>query len=125
MVQFGLNGDPAVNSRWTHNNLPDDPVTQHNVRGTLTYATAGPATRSTQLFINLGDNRNLDSQGFSPFGKVTEGMDVVDSLYSGYGDMAEQGGGGPSPGLIESRGNDYLTQHFPKLDYIKTATIVQ
>ncbi|HKE23688.1 MAG TPA: peptidylprolyl isomerase [Bryobacteraceae bacterium] len=118
VVQFGLNGDPAVTAKWANMSLPDDPVTQHNVRGTLVYATAGPATRTTQLFINLGNNSaSLDPQGFAPFAKVVEGMDVVDSIYGGYGETPDQG-------LITSRGNDYLTQHFPKLDYIKTATIV-
>ena len=124
VVQFGLNGDPTVNSRWAHATLPDDPVKEHNDRGTLTYATAGPATRTTQLFINLASNRNLDSQGFAPFGKVISGMEVVDSLYGGYGEGAPSGGG-PDQNLVESRGNDYLTEHFPKLDYIKTATIAQ
>jgi len=122
VVQFGLNGDPTVNSRWAHATLPDDPVKEHNDRGTLTYATAGPATRTTQLFINLANNRNLDSQGFAPFGKVISGMEVVDSLYGGYGEGAPSGGG-PDSNLLQSRGNDYLTEHFPKLDYIKTATI--
>ena len=119
VVQFGLNGDPAVTAHWENMSLPDDPVTHHNVPGTIVYATAGPATRTTQLFINLGDNtRSLDSQGFAPFGKVVTGMGVVESIYAGYGETPEQN-------LITSRGNDYLTQHYPKLDYIKTATIVQ
>lgn len=124
VVQFGLNGDPEMNSRWAHASLPDDPVKEHNDKGTLTFATAGPATRTTQLFINLKDNHELDSQGFAPFGKVVSGMDVVESLYAGYGEGAPQGGG-PDQSLIESRGNEYLIQHFPKLDYIKTATIEQ
>jgi cyclophilin family peptidyl-prolyl cis-trans isomerase len=118
VVQFGLAADPGVTAKWSHSSLPDDPVKQHNERGTLTYATAGPATRTTQLFINLADNRRLDADGFAPFGKVISGMDVVDSLYAGYGEAPEQN-------LIESRGNDYLTQHYPKLDYIKGATITQ
>jgi peptidyl-prolyl cis-trans isomerase A (cyclophilin A) len=120
VVQFGLNGDPAVTGHWDNNNLPDDPVKQHNERGTLVYATAGPGTRTTQLFINLANNRSLDSQGFSPFGKVISGMDVVDSLYGGYGEAPSE-----EQNVIKSRGNDYLTQHYPKLDYIKTATIEQ
>lgn len=124
VVQFGLNGDPAVNGHWANSSLPDDPVKQHNDRGMLTYAKAGPASRTTQVFINLRDNRNLDSDGFAPIGKVISGMDVVDSLYGGYGEGAPQGGG-PDQGLVETRGNDYLTQHFPKLDYVKSATIVQ
>lgn len=118
IVQFGLNGDPAVTAHWENMTLPDDPVTHHNVPGTIVYATAGPATRTTQLFINLGDNtRSLDSQGFAPFGNVITGMDVVESIFGGYGETPEQA-------LITSRGNDYLTQHYPKLDYVKSATIV-
>jgi peptidyl-prolyl cis-trans isomerase A (cyclophilin A) len=124
VVQFGLNGDPDMNSRWAHANIPDDPVKEHNTKGTLTYATAGPATRSSQLFINLADNTRLDSDGFAPLGKVITGMDVVESLYAGYGEGSPQGEG-PDQTLVEKRGNDYLTQHFPKLDYIKTATIQQ
>ena len=124
VVQFGLNGDPDVTRRWSRASLPDDPVTQHNDKGTLTYATAGPATRTTQMFINLRDNRQLDSQGFAPFGMVVSGMDVVESLYAGYGEGAPQGGG-PDQSMVEARGNDYLAQHFPRLDYIKTATIEQ
>ena len=90
---------------------------QHNVRGTLVYATAGPNTRTTQLFINLGDNtRSLDGQGFAPFGKVTSGMGAVDSIFPGYGELPQQ----PS---IESQGNGYLQAEFPKLDYVRKATI--
>jgi len=118
VVQFGLNGDPAVTGHWDNNNLPDDPVKEHNDRGTLVYATAGPGTRTTQLFINLGNNRRLDADGFAPFAKVISGMDVVDSLYGGYGEDPDQN-------LIKSRGNAYLNEHYPKLDYIKTATIAE
>jgi peptidyl-prolyl cis-trans isomerase A (cyclophilin A) len=117
IVQFGLNGDPAVNSKWKNMNLVDDPVSKTNSRGTITFATAGAGTRTTQLFINLNNNPGLDSQGFAPFGKVIEGMDVVDQLYAGYGQAPEQGN-------IESQGNQYLKEHFPKLDYIKKATIL-
>jgi peptidyl-prolyl cis-trans isomerase A (cyclophilin A) len=125
VVQFGLNGDPAVSAHWDNMTLPDDPVKHHNVRGTLVYATAGPATRTTQLFINLANNTaQLDRTGFAPFGEVTSGMDVVESLYGGYGEGAPAGAG-PDQDLVKTRGNDYLTQHFPKLDYIKTATIAQ
>lgn len=123
IVQFGINGDPKIHRHWAGLNLPDDPVTQHNVRGTLTYATAGPRTRSTQLFINLKDNSPLDKDGFAPFGKVISGMDVVDKLYSSYGDMPDMGGQGPDPGRIEALGNAYLESQFPRLDYIKKATI--
>ena len=123
VVQFGISGDPKVNRLWSNLNLPDDPVKQHNVRGTISYATSGPNTRSTQVFINLRDNRNsLDSTGFAPFGKVTSGMDVVDSFYNSYGDMPPQGQG-PDPQQIETQGNEYLQNHFPRLDYIKKATI--
>jgi peptidyl-prolyl cis-trans isomerase A (cyclophilin A) len=123
IVQFGINGDPKTNRTWANANVQDDPVKHHNVRGTVVYATAGANTRSTQLFINLRDNsRSLDSQGFEPFGTVVTGMDIVDGLYSGYGEMAPDGEG-PNPGLIESQGNDYLLNHFPRLDYIKKATV--
>jgi peptidyl-prolyl cis-trans isomerase A (cyclophilin A) len=123
VVQFGINGDPQVNRLWSNANLPDDPVKQHNRRGMVTYATAGPNTRSTQLFINLRDNSSsLDRTGFAPFGKVTGGMDVVDSLYSSYGDMPP-GGQGPDATQIEVQGNEYLASHFPRLDYIKKATV--
>jgi peptidyl-prolyl cis-trans isomerase A (cyclophilin A) len=123
VVQFGIAADPKTNRLWSNANIPDDPVEQHNERGMVTFATAGPNTRSTQLFINMKDNRALDSQGFSPIGKVTSGMDVVESLYGGYGEMSPAGGEGPDPSMIESQGNDYLTSRFPRLDYIKKATI--
>ncbi len=125
VVQFGINGDPDTNRLWATANLPDDPVEQHNARGTITFATAGPNTRTTQVFINLRDNREaLDSQGFAPFGKVISGMDTVDYLYSAYGDMPPQGQG-PDPRQLETQGNDYLLNSFPRLDYIKKATITQ
>lgn len=123
VVQFGINGDPKVNRLWSNANLPDDPVKEHNRRGTITFATAGPNTRSTQVFINLRDNSaSLDTTGFAPFGKVTTGMDVVDSFYNSYGDMPPQGQG-PDPTQIEVQGNDYLASHFPRLDFIRKATI--
>jgi peptidyl-prolyl cis-trans isomerase A (cyclophilin A) len=123
VVQFGINGDPKVNRLWSNVSLPDDPVKQRNTRGTVTYATAGPNTRTTQLFINLKDNSAaLDKTGFAPFGKVVSGMDAVESLYSSYGDMSPRGQG-PDPTQIEIQGNDYLASHFPRLDYIKKATI--
>ena len=117
VVQFGLSGNPTISARWHFASIPDDPVEQHNTRGTLTFATAGPNTRTTQLFINFADNLNLDSQGFAPFGKVVEGMGVVDRIYSGYGERPDQG-------AIESQGNAYLASQFPKLDSIARATIV-
>jgi peptidyl-prolyl cis-trans isomerase A (cyclophilin A) len=125
MVQFGISGNPKIAAAWAHQNLRDDPVKSGNKRGRITYAMAGPNTRTTQVFINFRDNSNLDSQGFASFGEVTEGgMDVVDKLYSGYGDMQEMGGHGPSPGKIETEGNAYLDKNFSQLDKIKTATIV-
>jgi peptidyl-prolyl cis-trans isomerase A (cyclophilin A) len=123
IVQFGINGDPKTNRVWANANLRDDPVTHHNVRGTLVYATAGPNTRSTQLFINLRNNTSsLDSQGFAAFGTVVTGMEIVDALYSGYGEMPPDGEG-PDPPKIETQGNDYLLNHFPRLDFIKKATV--
>ena len=122
MAQFGINGDPKISAVWRDANIQDDPVKQSNVRGNLSFATAGPNTRTTQVFINFGDNAGLDGQGFSPFGKVVSGMEVVDSLYNGYGEGAP-GGQGPNQGQVQMQGNAYLEKAFPKLDYIKKATI--
>src|SRR5689334_19989805 len=122
VVQFGLNGDPKVNRLWSNASLPDDPVREHNVKGTVTYAKLGPNSRSTQLFINLKDNRVLDKDGFAPIGKVITGMDVVESLYNSYGDMPPRGQG-PDPAKIETQGAEYLANHFPRLDFIKKVTI--
>jgi peptidyl-prolyl cis-trans isomerase A (cyclophilin A) len=124
MAQFGINGNPELSAVWRDANIKDDPVKQSNTRGTVTFATAGPNTRTTQVFINFGDNAGLDGQGFSPFGKVVSGMDVVDSLYSGYGEGAPNGEG-PDQGRLQAYGNAYLQKSFPKLDYVKTATIVK
>ena len=118
MAQFGINGDPKVTEKWANSNLQDDPVTQHNTRGMVSFATAGPNTRTTQLFINYGDNSRLDATGFSPFGRVMSGMEVVDQFYADYGEDPDQS-------RIESEGNMYLKKEFPKLDYIKTAKIVE
>lgn len=123
MVQFGINGDPAVNTVWQGARIPVDPVKQRNERGYITYAMGGsPDTRTTQVFINFKDNAFLDKSGFAPFGKVTSGMDVVDKLYNGYGEGAPSGKG-PDQGRIQGAGNAYLMKDFPKLDYIKKATI--
>jgi peptidyl-prolyl cis-trans isomerase A (cyclophilin A) len=122
MVQFGVNGNPAISSQWRTARIGDDPVKQSNGRGLITFATAGPNTRTTQVFINYADNSALDRQGFAPFGQVISGMNVVDALYSGYGEGAPSGGG-PEQGRVQSEGNAYLTTAFPKLDYIKSATI--
>jgi peptidyl-prolyl cis-trans isomerase A (cyclophilin A) len=124
VVQFGINGDPATHRRWAPVNIPDDRPTQANARGTLTYAATGmPNSRSTQLFINLHDNsQSLNPQGFAPVGQVIEGMDVVDDLYAGYGEMAPNGPG-PDATQLQIEGNGYLTAKFPHLDYIKKASI--
>jgi peptidyl-prolyl cis-trans isomerase A (cyclophilin A) len=124
MCQFGIHGDPKVAAAWRSAQIPDDPVKGSNTRGAITFATAGPNTRTTQLFINFGNNTGLDRQGFSPFGKVTEGMDVVDKINSEYGEGAPQGRG-PRQDRIQSEGNAYLTKDFPNLDYIKSAEIVK
>jgi len=124
MVQFGISGDPAVSSKWHDQNLPDDPIKQSNKRGFVTFAMAGPNTRTTQVFINYKDNTNLDGMGFSAFGQVTKGMDIVDSLYKGYGEGAPRGAG-PDQGRLQQQGNAYLDTSFPKLDRITQATIVR
>ncbi len=123
MVQFGINGDPAISSQWRSARINDNSVKKSNGRGLITFATAGPNTRTTQVFINYADNAALDGQGFAPFGQVTSGMNVVDALYSGYGEGAPSGSG-PEQGRVQSEGNAYLTSSFPKLDYIKSATVV-
>jgi peptidyl-prolyl cis-trans isomerase A (cyclophilin A) len=123
MVQFGINGDPALNTVWRDARIQRDPVKQSNKRGYITYAMAGsPDTRTTQVFINFGDNSQLDGQGFAPFGRITMGMDVVDKIYSGYGEGAPSGNG-PEQGRIQTEGNAYLTKSFPKMDYVKKTTI--
>ena len=124
MVQFGIHGDPAVSAAWRRANIPDDPVKESNKPGYLTFATAGRNTRTTQLFINYGDNKGLDSQGFSPVGRVIHGMQVVESLYKGYGEGAPNGRG-PDQGRVQGEGNAYLKRDFPNLDYIQSATIVE
>ena len=120
MAQFGINGDPAVNAAWEKQRLLDDaPNMQHNVRGMLTYGTTGqPNSRGTQLFINYKDNSYLDAQGFVPIGQVVEGMEAVDMLNAEYGAAPQN-----QQGRIASEGNKFLQASFPKLDYIKTATI--
>jgi peptidyl-prolyl cis-trans isomerase A (cyclophilin A) len=118
IIQFGISPDPKLTERWRQANLKDDPVRENNMRGTVSFATAGPGTRTTQLFINTNDNVRLDGSGFAPFGRVVDGMNVVDQIYSGYGEQPDQK-------RIEAEGNAYLEKDFPNLDYIKTATIVQ
>ena len=119
MAQFGMNGDPVIQGPWSKSNFQDDPVKESNKRGYVTFAkTSLPNSRSTQVFINFGDNSQLDKDGFAPFGRVTEGMNVVDKLYSGYGSNNV-----PDQGRIMTEGNAYLLKSYPKLDYIKKATI--
>ncbi len=122
MVQFGINGDPAVSAPWRSATIKDDQVTQSNTRGFVTFATSGRDARTTQVFINFKNNNRLDEMGFSPFGKVISGMDVVDKLFADYGEGAPSGPG-PDQSRIQTQGNNYLNKEFPKLDYIKKATI--
>lgn len=123
MGQFGIHGDPKIAAVWRDARIQDDPVKGTNSRGTLTFATAGPNTRSSQFFINFADNNRLDTMGFSPFGKVVEGMDVVDSFYKGYGEGTPRGRG-PDQGRLQAQGNAYLKSDFPQLDYILSAEIL-
>ena len=117
LAQFGMHGDPAVQDAWRDAAVPDDPVKHGNLRGTVSFASRGPNTRTTQLFINLRDNSAYDRLGFAPFADVVTGMEVVDSLYAGYEERPEQG-------RIDAEGNAYLVREFPSLDYIKTAAII-
>jgi peptidyl-prolyl cis-trans isomerase A (cyclophilin A) len=122
MVQWGIHGTPSVAKAWVDANIKDDPVKSSNTRGAITFATAGPNTRTTQVFINFADNARLDKSGFASFGKVVEGMDVVDSLYKGYGEGAPRGRG-PEQGRMQAEGNAYLDKDFPQLDAVKHAEI--
>ncbi len=119
VIQWGLSGDPQATANWKKP-LKDDPVVASNLRGYVSFATAGPNTRTTQLFINLADNRRLDSMGFAPFGKVVKGMDVLEKLYSGYGEQVT-----PQQGRIKQQGNKFLQENYPKLDYIRRAVILK
>lgn len=123
MAQTGLHGDPGVNRVWREARIEDDPVKQTNTRGMVSFATAGPGTRTTQFFINFSNNTRLDAMGFSPFGKVRD-MKPVDALYAEYGEGAP-GGNGPNQARIQLEGNTYLKKEFPQLDYIKHASIVK
>jgi peptidyl-prolyl cis-trans isomerase A (cyclophilin A) len=120
VVQFGINGDPSINAVWQRASVMDDPVTQSNQRGTVVFATGGPHSRTTQVFVNLADNARLDKSGFSPFGKVDEaGMAVIEKFYSGY-----EGAASDEQQSIQSKGNAFLESKYPKLDAVKKATIV-
>jgi peptidyl-prolyl cis-trans isomerase A (cyclophilin A) len=119
MVQFGINGDPEVQTKWRDATIKDDPDPKSNTKGMDTFATSGPNSRTTQMFINFKDNSFLDNQGFAPFGKVSdEGMKIVDKINAEYGER-------PNQGSIQRQGNEYLKASFPKLDHIKKATIVE
>ena len=122
VAQFGIHGIPTVAAGWREKPIEDDPVVASNKTGTISFAMAGPGTRTTQLFVNLADNTRLDDMGFSPIAEVTGGMDVVQSLYAGYGEGAPRGNG-PDQGSIQQSGNDYLKAEFPDLDYVESATI--
>jgi len=124
VVQFGIAADPAVSAALRERRIPDDSVRRSNVRGTLSFATSGPDTRTSQLFINLADNQRLDRRGFAVLGQVVRGMDVVDALYAGYGEGAPRGQG-PSQDLIGKEGEAYLARDFPKLDQVRRARVVK
>ena len=113
VTQFGIPGDPEVAAKWREANIKDDPVKESNLRGTLTFATSGANSRTTQLFFNLNDNPNLDGMGFAPIGKVVHGMPVVDAIYAGYEERPDQT-------VIQQQGNAYLEKNYPRLDHVKT-----
>jgi len=128
VAQFGINGDPIIQRHWREATIPDDTPAgadrQSNKRGYITFSKTGaPDSRTTQLFINLKDNAAIDSQGFTPFGQVAIGMEVVDRLYKGYGEGMPRGLG-PDQGRIQTEGNAYLIDGFPRLDYIQSARLV-
>ncbi len=123
VAQFGISGDPELSSQWRERAITDDPSKTSNTRGTITFAMAGPDTRTTQLFINYGNNARLDGMGFAPFAEVVEGMEHIDALFSGYGEGAPHGRG-PDQGRLHREGNAYLRADFPKLDYLISASIV-
>ena len=124
VAQFGVHKDYDIHDRWRKYFILDDPPMQKNLRGTLAFAQSDPNTRATEIFINLADNPALDAQNFTPFAKVVSGMEVVDKLYSGYGEMRPEGKF-IDPARVENGTNAYLEPHFPKLDYIKRTVIVE
>ena len=123
VTQFGISSYPPVSAAWKKTEIKDDPVTQSNKKGSIVFATAGPNTRTTQVFINFADNGNLDSMGFAPFGRVVSGMEIVDALNAEYGEGAPRGRG-PDQGRLQREGNAYLAKDFPRMDFVKKATIV-
>jgi peptidyl-prolyl cis-trans isomerase A (cyclophilin A) len=128
VVQWGIAGNPALSAVWTDRNLPDEPVRQSNTRGRLAYARAGPNTRSVQLYVNLGDNRRLDTTstfGFPPIGEVTSGLGVIDSMYAEYSCRRGSQGTCPSQDSLEAKGNAFAERVYPKLDFIKRARVVR
>ncbi|MGP0076475.1 MAG: peptidylprolyl isomerase [Bryobacteraceae bacterium] len=124
IAQFGVHRDFSVQEKWRTMFIPDDPPREKNLRGTLAFAKSDPGTRAVEIFINLADNKALDDQGFVPFAKVVQGMDVVDKFYSGYGEMRPEGKY-IDPGRVEGEANEYLTQRFPNLDFIIRTEFVQ
>lgn len=119
VVQWGLSGDPRVTAKWAEARIPDDPVVGSNVRGTIAFAaTREPGSRTTQVFINLADNTSLDGMGFAPFGRVIDGMEAVEAINAEYREA-------PNQGEIRRRGEEYLAREFPRLDYIKKASVVR
>lgn len=123
MVQFGISPYPSVSEQWRGATIPDDPVKEGNKPGRITFATSGPNSRTTQVFINHADNSPLDGQGFAAFGEVVEGQDVVKKLYKGYGEGPPRGRG-PNQMMIQTRGNAYLDEKFPELDGVIKATVL-
>ena len=124
IAQFGINGDPKTGQLYANLKIPDDPAKEKNRRGTVAFARLGPGTRTTEVFINLANNTMLDTTGFTPFGKVVEGMDVADQLAYVYGELQPKGGG-PDPAKIHQIGNKYLESQYPRLDAIRKATVLE
>jgi cyclophilin family peptidyl-prolyl cis-trans isomerase len=123
-AQFGIAGDPRIAQIWRSESFPDDPVRARNTRGTFAFAMTGPNARTTQIYINVADQPRQDADGFAPFGKVVEGMDVVDKLYSGYGETSGGGMRGGRQGRLFEEGNAYLDREFPSLDRLKSAELL-
>lgn len=123
-AQFGIAGDPRIGQIWKRESFPDDPVRAGNTRGTFAFAMTGPNARTTQIYINVADQPRQDADGFAPFGKVVEGMEVVDRLYSGYGETSGGGMRGGRQAKLFEEGNAYLDREFPLLDKLKNAKVI-